>query len=70
MMARPSRLLALVTVAAALIATGGGYVLGRSAGERRAPGLAVAPVESIDRPRVGPQIPVPTPIEVPARLPR
>jgi hypothetical protein len=70
MMARPTRLIALITLAAALIAIGGGVLLGRSAGARTAPGLLVEQVEPIDRPKVDPVIPVPTPITIPARLPK
>lgn len=70
MMARPTRLIVLITAAAAVIAMGGGYFAGHSAGERGAPGLAVESVEPIDRPKVGEPIPVPTPIEIPATLPR
>jgi hypothetical protein len=69
MMTRPTRLMTLLTVAAALIAIGAGVLLGRSAGERTAPGLAVEQVERIDRPKIGPTILVPTPITIPARLP-
>jgi len=68
-MTRPSRNTLLITLAAALIACGGGFFLGRASGEQQAPGLPVQPVELIDRPLVGPQIPVPTPISIPARLP-
>jgi len=68
-MTRPSRNILLVTLAAALIACGGGFFLGRASGEQEAPGLTVQPVEPIDRPMVGSQIPVPTPISIPARLP-
>jgi hypothetical protein len=69
-MTRPTRTMLLVTVVAALIAIGAGYALGRSAGEQHAPALVVQPVERIDRPKIGPRIPVPAPIEIPARLPR
>jgi len=69
-MTRPTRTMLLITAVAALIACGGGFFLGRSSGEQKAPGLVLQPVERIDRPVVGPQIPVPTPIEIPARLPR
>lgn len=69
-MTRPSRTMLLVTLAAAVLACGGGFLLGRAEGEQQAPALTVAPVEPIDRPRVGPQIPVPTPISIPATLPR
>jgi len=69
-MTRPTRTMALITAVAALIACGGGFFLGRSSGEQKAPGLAVQPVEQIDRPLVEPEIPVPTPIEIPARLPK
>jgi hypothetical protein len=68
-MTRPTRTMLIATVVAALVAIGAGYVLGRSAGEQHAPGLAVQPVERIDRPKVGPQILVPTPIAIPVRLP-
>jgi hypothetical protein len=67
-MTRPSRNMLLITLAAAVIACVGGFFLGRASAEEQAPGLAVQPVEKIDRPRVGPQIPVPTPISIPARL--
>lgn len=70
MMARPTRLIVLITVAAAVIAIGGGVLLGRSAGARTAPSLLVEQVEPIDRPKVGEPIPVPTPIKIPARLPK
>ena len=70
MMTRPTRLMVVVTVVAALIAIGAGILLGRSAGERTAPGLVVEQVEPIDRPKIGPVIPVPPPIKIPARLPR
>jgi len=69
-MTRPTQTMLLITVIAALIACGGGFFLGRSSGEQKAPGLLVAPVERIDRPVVGSEIPVPTPIEIPARLPK
>jgi hypothetical protein len=69
-MTRPTRTMALVTAVAALIACGGGFFIGRSSGAQKAPGLAVQRVEQIDRPVVGPEIPVPTPIEIPARLPK
>ena len=69
-MTRPTPTIALITAVAALIACGAGFVLGRSSGEEKAPGLPVAPVEQIDRPVVGQEIPVPTPIEIPARLPK
>lgn len=69
-MTRPTRTTLLATAVAALIAIGAGYALGRSAGGQHAPGLSVQPVELIDRPKIGPQIPVPAPIEIPARLPR
>jgi hypothetical protein len=68
-MTRPSRNMLLITLAAALIACGGGFFLGRASGEQEPPGLPVAPVERIDRPEVGSEIPVPTPISIPARLP-
>jgi hypothetical protein len=68
-MTRPSRNMLLITLAAALIACGGGFFLGRASGEQQAPSLPVTPVERIDRPAVGPQIPVPTPISIPATLP-
>jgi hypothetical protein len=68
-MTRPSRNVLLITLAAALIACGGGFFLGRASGEQKAAALPVQPVERIDRPMVGPQIPVPTPISIPARLP-
>lgn len=69
-MTRPPRNLLLITLASALLACGGGFFVGRSAGEQKAPGLAVQRVEPIDRPRVGPQVPAPTPIAIPATLPR
>jgi hypothetical protein len=69
-MTRPPRNMLLVTLAAALIACGGGFFLGRASGEQPPPSLRVQPVERIDRPVVGPQIPVPTPISIPARLPQ
>jgi hypothetical protein len=69
-MTRPSRNMLLITLVAALLACGGGFFLGRVSGEQKAPGLAVQPVERIDRPKVGPQIPAPTPISIPATLPR
>jgi len=69
-MTRPTRRVLLVTAVTALICAGGGFMIGRSAGGETAPALSVAPVERIDRPVVGPQIPVPTPITIPARLPR
>jgi hypothetical protein len=69
-MARPTRLTVLITVVAALVLIGAGYVLGRSEGTRTAPGLAVEQVEPIDRPNVGPPIPVPTPIKIPESLPK
>lgn len=69
-MTRPTRRMLLTTAVAALIAAGGGFMIGRSAGGESAPALSVAPIERIDRPAVGPQIPVPTPITIPARLPR
>jgi hypothetical protein len=69
-MTRPTRTMALITAVAALIACGGGFFLGRSSGEQKPPGLAVQPVEQIDRPDVEPEIPVPTPIKIPASLPR
>lgn len=68
-MTRPTRTMLLATAVAALIAIGAGYVLGRSAGEQHAPGLSVQPVELIDRPKIGPQIPAPTPIAIPAKPP-
>ncbi len=68
-MTRPTRTMLLATAVAALIAIGAGYVLGRSAGEQHAPGLSVQAVEPIDRPKIGPQIPVPMRIAIPARLP-
>ena len=68
-MTRPPRTMLLITLAAALIAGGGGFFLGRASGEQPAPSLPVRPVERIDRPVVGPQIPVPTPISIPSRLP-
>jgi len=68
-MTRPTRTMLIATVVAALIAIGAGYVLGRSAGEQHAPGLVVQPVELIDRPKIGPEIIVPTPIGIPATLP-
>lgn len=68
-MTRPPRTLLLITLAATLIACGGGFVVGRASGEQKVPGLAVQRVEPIDRPRVGPQIPAPTPITIPATLP-
>ena len=68
-MTRLSRNMLLITVAAALIACGGGFFLGRASSEQQAPGLPVQPVERIDRPVIGPQVPVPTPISIPARLP-
>ena len=70
MMTRPTRLMAVLTAAAAVIAIGAGVLLGRSAGDSTAPGLAVEPVERIDRPKIGPVLPVPTPITIPARLPK
>ncbi len=69
-MTRPTRRMLLVTAVATLIAAGGGFMLGRSTAGESAPALSVAPVERIDRPAVGPQIPVPTPIAIPARLPK
>jgi len=69
-MTRPTRTMLVATVVAALVAIGAGYVLGRSAGEQHAPGLAVQPVEQIDRPKIGPPVPVPAPIAIPARLPK
>lgn len=69
-MTRPTPTIALITAVAALIACGAGFALGRSSAAQEAPGLPVAPVEQIDRPVVGREIPVPTPIEIPARLPR
>jgi hypothetical protein len=69
-MTRPTQMMALITAVAALIACGAGFALGRSSGEQKAPGLRVAPVERIDRPVVGEEIPVPTPIEIPASLPK
>ena len=69
-MTRPTQMMALITAVAALIACGAGFALGRSSGEQKAPDPLVAPVEQIDRPVVGPEIPVPTPIEIPARLPK
>jgi hypothetical protein len=69
-MTRPSRTMLLITLVAALLAGGAGFSLGRASGKEQAPGLAVEPVERIDRPRVGSQIPVPTPISIPATLPR
>ncbi len=67
-MTRPSRNMLLITLVAAVLACGGGLFLGRASGEQDAPQLTIAPVEPIDRPRVGPQIPVPTPISIPATL--
>jgi hypothetical protein len=69
-MTRPSSTMLLITLVAALVACAGGYAIGRASGGERAPGLAVRPVEQIDRPQVGPPIPVPTPISIPASLPR
>jgi hypothetical protein len=69
-MTRPTQMMALITAVAALIACGAGFALGRSSGEQKAPDLLVAPVEQIDRPVVGEEIPVPTPIAIPARLPK
>jgi hypothetical protein len=69
-MTRPTQMMALITAVAALIACGAGFALGRSSGEQKAPALHVAPVERIDRPVVGEEIPVPTPIEIPASLPK
>lgn len=69
-MTGPPRTMILVTLVAAVLACGGGFFLGRASGEQKAPALTVAPVERIDRPRVGPQIPVPTPISIPATLPK
>jgi hypothetical protein len=69
-MTRLSRNALIGIAATALVAIGGGFALGRSLGERQPPGLVVQPVDRIDRPVVGPEIPVPTPIEIPARPPR
>jgi len=69
-MTRPSRNMLLITVVAALLACGGGFFIGRASGEQKTPGLALQPVEQIDRPRIGPQIPGPTPIDIPANLAR
>jgi hypothetical protein len=69
-MTRPSRTMLLATLAAALLACGFGLAIGRASGERTAPELPIRPIEQIDRPHVGPQIPVPTPISIPATLPR
>ncbi len=68
-MTRPPRNLLLITIAAALVACGGGFFAGRAVGEQKAPGLAVQRVEPVDRPKVGPQVPAPTPIAIPATLP-
>jgi hypothetical protein len=65
-MTRPSQNLLLITLVAALIACGGGFFLGRASGEQKAPGLVIERVEPIDRPAVGPEIPAPTPINIPA----
>ena len=69
-MTRPSRNMLLITLVAALLVCGGGYFIGRASGEQKLPALTVQPVEPIERPRIGPQIPVPTPIRIPANLPR
>jgi hypothetical protein len=69
-MTRPTHMMLLITAVAALIACGAGFALGRASGEQKAPSLLVAPVEQIDRPVVGHEIPVPTPIQIPARLPK
>jgi hypothetical protein len=69
-MITPTRMMLIVAAVAAVIAVCGGFLLGRSAGGERAPGLPVRSVERIDRPAVGPPIPVPAPLEIPARLPR
>ena len=69
-MTRPTRRLLLVTVAAALVTCGAAFFAGRSSGAREAPDLAVERIERIDRPRIGPRIPLPAPIRIPASLPR
>lgn len=69
-MTRPSRTMLLATLVAALLACGFGFAIGRASGEQQAPRLPIRPIEQIDRPQVGPQIPVPTPISIPAALPR
>lgn len=69
-MTRPSRTMLLITLVSAVLACGAGFFLGRASGEQQSAELTVAPVEAIDRPRVGPQIPVPTPISIPATLPK
>lgn len=69
-MTRPSPTFVIVAVAAAFVICLAAFLIGRASGAHDAPALSVERVERIDRPRIGPQILLPAPISIPARLPR